>query len=209
MKRKCPRCGSSDVAEYLWGLPAFSEQLEKDMADHKIILGGCCITGNDPSAHCNTCGKDFGRPPVVRRQKGQAEDASREMFPDAVTGIVFSEGCYFGGTDVVEITTGQSGHHSIYRHYPDFDLDKSTPYSRNITSAQWKRLMETLFYRLCIHEWRKRYVDPYVCDGTQWGLELKMTRGRHYNIYGSNDFPALYKDLVRVFKPYMKKAEEG
>ena len=50
MKRQCPRCGSSDVAEYLWGLPAFSEQLKKDMADHKVILGGYCINGdhNDP-----------------------------------------------------------------------------------------------------------------------------------------------------------------
>lgn len=59
-----------------------------------------------------------------------------------------------------------------------------------------------------IHEWKKRYVDPYVCDGTQWELELKLTRGRHYTIYGSNDFPALYKDLVRAFKPFMKNGKE-
>ena len=78
---------------------AFSEQLEKDMADHKIILGGCCVTGNDPSAHCNACGKDFGKPPYLRRRKGQALDAPRELYPDVLTGIVFSEGGYFGGHD--------------------------------------------------------------------------------------------------------------
>ncbi len=114
MKRKCPRCGSSDVAEYLWGLPAFSEQLEKDMEDHKIILGGCCVTGNDPSAHCNACGKDFGKPPFLRRRRGQAVDAPRELYPDVLVGIVFSEGGYFGGHDVVEITTDENGHHSLY-----------------------------------------------------------------------------------------------
>lgn len=208
MKRKCPRCGSSDVAEYLWGLPAFSEQLEKDMADHKVILGGCCITGNDPSAHCNACGKDFGKPPYLRRRRGQAPDAPRELYPDVLTGIVFSEGGYFGGHDVVEITTDESGHHSLYNHYPEMS-DFETPYATDLTKAQWKKLMDALFYKLCIHEWKQSYVDPMILDGTQWGLELTLTKGRHYNISGSNAFPALYKDLVRVFKPYMKKAKEG
>ena len=64
-------------------------------------------------------------------------------------------------------------------------------------------------WKSCIHEWKQSYVDPMILDGTQWGLELTLTKGRHYNISGSNAFPALYKDLVRVFKPYMKKAKEG
>ncbi len=206
MKRKCPRCGSSDVAEYLWGMPAFSEQLEKDMADHKIILGGCCVTGNDPSAHCNACGKDFGKPPDLRRRRGQATDEPRELFPDVLIGIVFSEGGYFGGHDVVEITSDESGYHSVYNHYPDVFDGIETPYAMVLTSSQWKKLMDALFRKLCVHEWKQRYVDPYVCDGTQWELELKLTRGRRYRISGSNDFPALYKDLVRAFKPYMRKA---
>ena len=205
MKRKCPRCGSRDVAEYLWGMPAFSEQLEKDMADHKIILGGCCVTGNDPSAHCNACGKDFGKPPYLRRRRGQAADAPRELYPDVLIGIVFSEGGYFGGHDVVEITTDESSHHSVYNHYPDVFDGVETPYSTDLTSTQWKRLLDTLFRKLCVHEWKQSYIDPCVCDGTQWELELKLIRGRHYRISGSNDFPALYKDLVRAFKPYMRK----
>ena len=201
MPRKCPRCGSSNVADILRGLPVFSEELEKAIADHKIILGGCCVTGNDPSAHCNTCGKDFGKPPFVRKRKSQAQNNPRELLPDVITGILFSEGGYFGGHDQVEITTEDGKRISTYLHFPDV----SEPYTKEITDAQWKRLMDTLFKRLCIHEWKKRYVDPYVCDGTQWELELKLTQGRHYTIYGSNDFPALYKDLVRAFMPFMKK----
>ena len=208
MKRKCPLCGSVDVAEYLWGDPAWSEQLEKDIADHRIILGGCCVTGNEPSAHCNACGKDFGKPPYLRKRRGQKADAPRELFPDVVTGIGFSEGGYFGGDDVVEITTDEKGHHSLYKHYPDMS-DSETSYTRDLTNTQWKKLLETLFYKLCIHEWKQSYVDRAILDGTQWGLELSMTNGRHYNISGSNAFPALYKDLVRAFRPYMKKAKEG
>ncbi len=205
MKRKCPWCGSKDVAEYLWGLPAFSEQLVQDMADGKIILGGCCITGNDPSAHCNACGNDFGRPPYLQGKKGQATD---ELYPDVLIGIGFSIGGYFGGHDVVEITTDENGHHSVYKHYPETTDSADISYTMDLTDAQWERLMDTLFRKLCVHEWKQRYVNPHVCDGTQWRLELKLTGGRRYSICGSNDFPALYNDLVRAFKPYMLKERE-
>ncbi len=197
MKRKCPHCGSSNVAEYLRGLPAFSEQLEKDIADHKIILAGCRITDNDPAAHCNSCGKDFGKPPYLRRQRGQAADAPRELYPEVLTGIRFSEGGFFEGHDVIEITTDENGHHASYNHYPNM-ADSDAPYAADLSDAQWKKLMDALFCELCIHEWKQSYVDPDIFDGTQWGLELTLTKGRHYDISGSNAFPALYKDLVWV-----------
>lgn len=202
MKRKCPLCGSSDTAEYLYGSPAFSEELEKDAADRRVILAGCTVTGNDPSAHCNKCRKDFGRPPYVPSRKDRAEDAPRELFPDAVTGILFSEGGYFGGCDVVEITGDENGCHSVYRHLPA--PDTAQPYSLDLPASAWKTLMDILFRQLCVHEWKKSYVDPHVFDGTQWSLELRLTEGRHYIIDGSNKFPPLYKDLVRTFRPYME-----
>lgn len=181
MKRKCPRCGSSDVIEIPQTLPE--------------------VTGNGPSAHCNACGMDFGKPPFLRKRKGQTDDEPRELYPDVVTGITFSEGGYFGGTDLLEITTKDGVHIFDYARFPDV----IEPYSGVIPDAKWKRIMNTLFYRLCIHEWKKSYVDPNVLDGTQWELELKLTKGRHYTISGSNAFPPLYKSLVRLFKPYMKK----
>ena len=202
--RKCPRCGSSDTAEILRGMPAFTEELVQAIDDHRIILGGCCISENDPEAHCNACGKDFGKPPYVRRHRGQTDDEPRELYPDVITGITFSEGGYFNGHDQVEIVTEDGKRKSTYVHYPDL----SEPYVKEISNAQWKRLMDTLFNRLCIHEWKKKYVNFSVLDGTQWELGLKLTGGRHYNIYGSNDFPPLYKDLVRAFKPFMNKAKD-
>ena len=57
-------------------------------------------------------------------------------------------------------------------------------------------------------DWKHNYVDPMIFDGTPWSLELTLIRGCHYNISGSNDFPALYKDLIRTFKPYMTKPKE-
>lgn len=40
---KCPKCGSKKIASYLRGMPAYSEKLQKDIDEGKIILGGCII----------------------------------------------------------------------------------------------------------------------------------------------------------------------
>jgi hypothetical protein len=53
---KCPVCGSARIAEVQYGLPAFTEELEKALNASRIILGGCCITGDDPAWQCLDCG---------------------------------------------------------------------------------------------------------------------------------------------------------
>lgn len=37
--------------------------------------------------------------------------------------------------------------------------------------------------------WRSRYVDPCVCDGVSWSMELRLRSGVRRRILGSNDFP--------------------
>lgn len=56
----CPECGSGSVAAILWGMPAYSEQLERDLDEGLVVLGGCCITCDDPEWHCNDCGHEWG-----------------------------------------------------------------------------------------------------------------------------------------------------
>ncbi len=43
--RKCPQCGSGKVARILWGMPAYSRKLQKDLDDGRIVWGA----GVDPS----------------------------------------------------------------------------------------------------------------------------------------------------------------
>jgi len=52
---RCPRCGSRSVAEILFGLPEWSEELEDKLDSGRLVLGGCCVTGSDPDRHCNAC----------------------------------------------------------------------------------------------------------------------------------------------------------
>lgn len=57
----CPSCNSKNVAKYLYGMPAFSKKLEKELEQGKIKLGGCCISDESPQFHCNDCGKEWGK----------------------------------------------------------------------------------------------------------------------------------------------------
>lgn len=59
--RKCPACGSKGIASYLYGMPIFSKKLEKEMETGKTILGGCCISDDDPIWKCLSCETDIYR----------------------------------------------------------------------------------------------------------------------------------------------------
>ena len=53
--RKCPACGSKRVANILFGMPAFSKELEDVLDAGRIVLGGCCISDDDPTWQCADC----------------------------------------------------------------------------------------------------------------------------------------------------------
>lgn len=54
---ECPKCGSENIAEILYGLPAFDDKLERDLADGKVVLGGC--EDDTKRWHCNSCKNEF------------------------------------------------------------------------------------------------------------------------------------------------------
>lgn len=58
---RCPKCGSEKVAEILWGMPAYSEELQYDLDEGRVVLGGCFVgeDGEDPFWHCTSCGHEF------------------------------------------------------------------------------------------------------------------------------------------------------
>ncbi len=71
---KCPACGFANIAEILYGLPAFSPELEKDLNDGRIALGGCEITGDEPVWKCVACQTVVYRKRIgVRRRRNAPE----------------------------------------------------------------------------------------------------------------------------------------
>ena len=51
--KKCPYCNSTELWKYLYGEPTH------DYDKNKYVLGGCEITGNQPTYKCKKCGKDI------------------------------------------------------------------------------------------------------------------------------------------------------
>ena len=59
--RNCPNCDNSPVASILSGMPAYDEKMQKDIADGRLTLGGCCIGPDDPKWKCSNCDLEMYR----------------------------------------------------------------------------------------------------------------------------------------------------
>jgi len=51
-----PLCGSTRVARILWGLPAWSDDLQAALGAGRVALGGCVVGPLDPDRSRNACG---------------------------------------------------------------------------------------------------------------------------------------------------------
>lgn len=55
----CPKCGSKDILDIVYGMPSY--YLFKEAEENKVVLGGCVIGFNDPEFHCNNCGFEWSK----------------------------------------------------------------------------------------------------------------------------------------------------
>ncbi len=56
-KPKCPKCGCENVAAIVFGYP--SPEMFEESNSGKVVLGGCCVTEEDPEWHCNDCENEW------------------------------------------------------------------------------------------------------------------------------------------------------
>ena len=61
--RSCPACRHRPVATILYGMPAFSEELESDLKHGTVALGGCLPALDGPVWECTGCGLLMKRAP--------------------------------------------------------------------------------------------------------------------------------------------------
>ncbi len=191
--RKCPKCGSKRIAPISYGLPVLNEEMERRLNNEELFLGGCCISDADPKYHCFECGKNVGSPPILMSKRG------KEDYRKIITSIRFYDGGYFGGFDEVLIKRTRKG--IIVDARPSLQEMKE-PRCGMLSEQGWEKLLNRLYCRLFLHEWKKEYNDWDVLDGEQWELEIRMTGGRVRNYGGSNAFPPYWNELKRTFKPF-------
>lgn len=57
-KPPCPSCGSKvNAVPIVFGMP--EDELEEQARRGEVVLGGCCVTGNDPRWFCKKCKGEF------------------------------------------------------------------------------------------------------------------------------------------------------
>lgn len=197
---KCPHCGSTNTARYIYGYPLFSDKMQKNLDAGKWILGGCGIDSVEmdgkrvelmPTRKCNDCSKDFGKAPILfTPKKNLVED-----YRDIVTAIKFSIGGFLTGRTEVTIRKNKDGACVEEMHLFDSNLPTEP---KQISKAKWHNIVNKLYDEMYLHEWKKSYVDDSVLDGTQWELQIKLTNNRVRNYGGSNAYPPYYKELRKL-----------
>ena len=75
--RKCPSCGFSPVGKILYGMPAWSVQFQEDVDAGRTIVGGCCISDDDPLWQCFKCGLQIYK---KRPQQNSIDAEIRDTF---------------------------------------------------------------------------------------------------------------------------------
>ena len=204
---KCPYCGSTSTARILYGMPAFSNELQEKLDKGKITLGGCCIDSVsvngeyiqiDPARQCNDCGKEFGAPPlIVAKDRSFAED-----YRDIVKSIRFEVGGFFGGFTNIKITRNDKG---AFVESETTAFGRAPYAERQITIGKWNRILNALYGQMFLHEWKKNFNDPDILDGESWSLEIKLEGNRVRNYGGVNAYPPYWSELKKLFREFNPK----
>ena len=195
---KCPRCGSTQIARILYGMPAFDEDLVAQINAGKIHIGGCCITGFDAKYYCNDCKKKFGETAQI------VNGEEIEFYADTVTGIAFSRMEYMRPYQPTQatITKTANGAH-VKASGAAGDLPFESEY--DISKKKWAALVDSLYYELFLNDWKRRFNNYDVLDGEEWALTIKLTEHRKRTYSGMNGFPPYWEELVKLMKPFLKE----
>jgi len=57
---QCPSCNCKNIAIIFWGFSGDMKELEKEIEEKKIVLGGCIVTDHDPKWECTDCYHRWG-----------------------------------------------------------------------------------------------------------------------------------------------------
>ena len=81
------------------------------------------------------------------------------------------------------------------------DHQKSTM-QREMSSEEWKGLLDRLYGKVNLHEWEHRFCNPHICDGRVWNLKVYYGDGQVQEYSGQNAYPPYWKDLCATLRPF-------
>ena len=111
----------------------------------------------------------------------------------SITEVYFSIGGYFGGSDTYYLNIENNiATQATTKGYG------ASPIEKQYSEEETKLLIDN-FESLHVEYWNYEYVDPFICDGTQWELTVRREDNRAVVWHGSNDYPENWGDLLLFF----------
>jgi len=172
--RTCPRCGSDSIAKIMYGMPAFSAELDEALRTGKLSLGGCCVSDESPRWECNECGRTWGR------ESGDMADEDVK-FDIRIGG-------YFGPNYSLKLGRRELVYTKITEELPDGKSETIVP-----SNQEWRRFWK--FAQDSCDEWDEEYEEPGVVDGTSWTVEI-VTDEIDLRSSGSNAYPDNFDEFL-------------
>lgn len=176
---KCPHCGH-ETAKIIYGMPEMTEQLQKDIDDHKIYLVGCEKMIPPPSRYCFHCkqGVCYRFYPVEERE---------------TTKIEFEIGGFFQGFKKLVVENDGNSYNAKY--YALFPSDEPS-ITICLSSGQYKKFVHRI-YMSYVKEWDEFYDDPSILDGTSW--KITIAYGDYKREWsGNNAYPPLWNRFIKA-----------
>jgi len=172
----CPLCVSNKVVPIMYGMPSFEMWEESKLG--KFELGGCCISEDSPKWHCQACGHEFGS--FLPRF-----DDLELPEPDGINPLKLE--FYMGGFDMPGQYCVKLEGNTVKYGLACGDEWLEIKAEALPTKRKWLNFRKKLD-AINVWKWKRNYVNPDVCDGTQW--ELIIDYGiRKKKTYGSNRYP--------------------
>lgn len=179
----CPKCGSKDSVKILYGYPN-GEAIMLE-AEGKMKLGGCLITDINPEYFCKDCENEWDREEAI------------DYAYSKIIGFNLSFGGYFQGFYEIKIDF------NLMRVTYSHSLEQREPLTKNVSPELLEEFIERL-KDINFLNWRSRYVDPDVLDGSEWQIEI-IREGRNLRKYGINSYPDEWEDFCKAIEKISEK----
>ena len=112
----------------------------------------------------------------------------RILFPsEDLVSFEFQQGGFFRDLIVVSLSFREKT--LIYRRSAEPEDGPTQQVSIRFYPRKWETFVLPAIRRCNFPAWRTKYVDPCVCDGVRWSMELRFSSGPRRRILGNNEFP--------------------
>lgn len=170
---RCPHCGH-ETTKIIYGISQMTDQLQRDIDDHKVYLAGCERMIPPPN-------KVF----VIHFSLSKRWKLRK---------LKFEIGGFHQGYKKLRVEN--NGNSCDAKYYAPFLSTDEPSKTISLTSDQYKKLVHRI-YMTYIKEWDEFYDDPDILDGTSW--KITLTCGNYQREWsGNNAYPPLWNHFIKA-----------